>query len=113
MVFIVVRNYKEGGLVFNCCPDNTPSLVSNNSSSSIKAKDFSCFIVSFFWFNRDHARGNEVLVKEIPDLKVYGGDDRIGGLTDKVTNAQELKVNLTASFSLPTDDLESFFTFAV
>lgn len=41
---------------------------------------------------RDHARGNEALVKEVPGLKVYGGDDRIGGLTDKVTNAQELKV---------------------
>lgn len=41
---------------------------------------------------RDHARGNEALLKELPDLRVYGGDDRIGGLTDKVTNAQELKV---------------------
>lgn len=41
---------------------------------------------------RDHARGNEALVKEVPGLKVYGGDDRIGALTDKVTNAQELKV---------------------
>lgn len=42
---------------------------------------------------RDHARGNESLLKEIPGLRVYGGDDRIGGLTDKVTNAQELKVH--------------------
>lgn len=39
----------------------------------------------------DHARGNEALVKEIPGLRVYGGDTRIGGLTDKVTNEQELK----------------------
>ncbi|XP_070837173.1 hydroxyacylglutathione hydrolase-like protein isoform X2 [Chaetodon auriga] len=39
----------------------------------------------------DHARGNEALLKEVPGLRVYGGDDRIGGLTDKVTNAQELK----------------------
>ncbi|KAI1883933.1 hypothetical protein AGOR_G00221180 [Albula goreensis] len=39
----------------------------------------------------DHARGNEALVKEIPGLKIYGGDDRIGALTHKVTNAQELK----------------------
>lgn len=42
---------------------------------------------------RDHARGNEALVKEVPGLRVYGGDDRIGGLTDKVTNVQELKVS--------------------
>lgn len=32
-------------------------------------------------------------MKEVPGLRVYGGDDRIGGLTDKVTNAQELKVH--------------------
>lgn len=31
-------------------------------------------------------------MKEIPGLRVYGGDDRIGGLTDKVTSEQELKV---------------------
>lgn len=31
-------------------------------------------------------------MKEVPGLRVYGGDDRIGGLTDKVTNEQELKV---------------------
>ncbi|XP_076853388.1 hydroxyacylglutathione hydrolase-like protein isoform X1 [Brachyhypopomus gauderio] len=41
----------------------------------------------------DHARGNEALVKELPDLRVYGGDDRITGLTHKVTNGQELKFN--------------------
>ncbi|KAL2101111.1 hypothetical protein ACEWY4_002872 [Coilia grayii] len=41
----------------------------------------------------DHARGNEDLLKEIPGLRVYGGDDRIKGLTDKVTNCQELKFN--------------------
>ncbi|XP_030646712.1 hydroxyacylglutathione hydrolase-like protein [Chanos chanos] len=41
----------------------------------------------------DHARGNEALVKEIPELRVYGGDDRIGGLTDKVVGDQELKFN--------------------
>ncbi|XP_057672926.1 hydroxyacylglutathione hydrolase-like protein [Corythoichthys intestinalis] len=41
----------------------------------------------------DHAHGNEALLKEIPGLKVYGGDERIDGLTDKVTDAQELKFN--------------------
>lgn len=41
---------------------------------------------------RDHARGNEALLKDVPGLRVYGGDDRIGGLTDKVSNTQELKV---------------------
>ncbi|XP_066498317.1 hydroxyacylglutathione hydrolase-like protein [Hoplias malabaricus] len=41
----------------------------------------------------DHARGNEALVKEIPNLRVYGGDDRITALTHKVTHGQELKFN--------------------
>ncbi|KAM3864320.1 hydroxyacylglutathione hydrolase-like protein [Diretmus argenteus] len=41
----------------------------------------------------DHARGNEALLKDVPGLRVYGGDDRIGGLTDKVTDTQELKFN--------------------
>ncbi|XP_023677939.1 hydroxyacylglutathione hydrolase-like protein [Paramormyrops kingsleyae] len=39
----------------------------------------------------DHARGNAALVKELPGLRVYGGDDRIEALTDKVTDRQELK----------------------
>lgn len=43
---------------------------------------------------RDHARGNEALLKDLPDLQVYGGDDRITGLTHKVTNGQELKVTV-------------------
>ncbi|XP_053467738.1 hydroxyacylglutathione hydrolase-like protein isoform X3 [Ictalurus furcatus] len=41
----------------------------------------------------DHARGNDALLKDLPDLRVYGGDDRITGLTHKVTNGQELKFN--------------------
>lgn len=43
---------------------------------------------------RDHARGNEALLKDLPELQVYGGDERITGLTHKVTNGQELKVSV-------------------
>ena len=32
----------------------------------------------------DHAGGNEELVKQHPGLQVYGGDDRIGALTNKI-----------------------------
>ncbi|XP_026728931.1 hydroxyacylglutathione hydrolase, mitochondrial isoform X2 [Trichoplusia ni] len=32
----------------------------------------------------DHAGGNQELVKKIPNIEVYGGDDRIGALTKKV-----------------------------
>ncbi|KAK3552261.1 hypothetical protein QTP86_006080 [Hemibagrus guttatus] len=41
----------------------------------------------------DHARGNGALLKDLPELQVYGGDERITGLTHKVTNGQELKFN--------------------
>ncbi|XP_075420606.1 hydroxyacylglutathione hydrolase, mitochondrial isoform X2 [Tenrec ecaudatus] len=40
----------------------------------------------------DHAGGNEKLVKLVPGLKVYGGDDRIGALTTKVTHLSTLQV---------------------
>ncbi|XP_048645346.1 hydroxyacylglutathione hydrolase, mitochondrial isoform X7 [Marmota marmota marmota] len=40
----------------------------------------------------DHAGGNEKLVKLEPGLKVYGGDDRIGALTHKVTHLFTLQV---------------------
>lgn len=42
---------------------------------------------------RDHAGGNEKLVKLEPGLKVYGGDDRIGALTHKVTHLSTLQVH--------------------
>ncbi|XP_012587154.1 PREDICTED: hydroxyacylglutathione hydrolase, mitochondrial [Condylura cristata] len=40
----------------------------------------------------DHAGGNEKLVKLLPGLKVYGGDDRIGALTHKATHLLALQV---------------------
>nr|KAF6366289.1 hydroxyacylglutathione hydrolase [Pipistrellus kuhlii] len=41
---------------------------------------------------RDHAGGNEKLVKLQPGLKVYGGDERIGALTHKITHLSTLQV---------------------
>ena len=41
---------------------------------------------------RDHAGGNEELVKLIPDLVVCGGDDRIGALNKKVSHGDKLQV---------------------
>lgn len=40
----------------------------------------------------DHAGGNEKLVKMVSGLKVYGGDGRVGALTDKVTHLSTFKV---------------------
>ncbi|XP_059509889.1 hydroxyacylglutathione hydrolase, mitochondrial isoform X3 [Stegostoma tigrinum] len=40
----------------------------------------------------DHAGGNAELVKKVPGLQVYGGDDRVGALTCKVSHKKTLQV---------------------
>ncbi|EDO27917.1 predicted protein, partial [Nematostella vectensis] len=40
----------------------------------------------------DHAGGNEGLVKLVSGLTVYGGDERIGALSKKVSHDEEFKV---------------------
>ncbi|MEE6497907.1 hypothetical protein FKM82_002925 [Ascaphus truei] len=40
----------------------------------------------------DHAGGNEKLVKMVSGLRVYGGDDRIGALTQKVSHLTTFQV---------------------
>lgn len=52
-------------------------------------------LIGVFWgcfADRDHAGGNENLLKLVPGLTVYGGDDRIGALTNKVTHYNTFKV---------------------
>lgn len=40
----------------------------------------------------DHASGNNKLVKLLPNLKVYGGDDRVDALTKKVSHSNTFKL---------------------
>ncbi|XP_046855123.1 hydroxyacylglutathione hydrolase, mitochondrial-like isoform X2 [Xenia sp. Carnegie-2017] len=40
----------------------------------------------------DHAGGNEELVKLVPGLPVFGGDDRIGALTNKIKHNDKIKI---------------------
>lgn len=40
----------------------------------------------------DHAGGNEKLFKMVNNLKVYGGDDRIDALTNKVTEGDKFDI---------------------
>lgn len=40
----------------------------------------------------DHSGGNERLLELSPKLRVFGGDDRVPRLTERVTDNQELKV---------------------
>uniref|UniRef100_A0A3P8WGG2 Hydroxyacylglutathione hydrolase n=1 Tax=Cynoglossus semilaevis TaxID=244447 RepID=A0A3P8WGG2_CYNSE len=40
----------------------------------------------------DHAGGNEKMLKLMPGLKVYGGDDRVDGITKKVSHSHSFKL---------------------
>ncbi|XP_069381174.1 hydroxyacylglutathione hydrolase, mitochondrial isoform X1 [Paralichthys olivaceus] len=40
----------------------------------------------------DHASGNEKMVRLMPGLKVYGGDDRVDALTKKVSHSHSFKL---------------------
>jgi len=52
---------------------------------AVKARNVNLTAVLTTHHHWDHAGGNEELVKKFEStLKVYGGDDRIGALTDKV-----------------------------
>ena len=41
---------------------------------------------------RDHAGGNKDLAKMLPNVRVYGGDDRIDAVTDKIKHDDQFKV---------------------
>lgn len=43
----------------------------------------------------DHAGGNEKLIAKTGKIPVYGGDNRIGALTDKVQHKSQVKVLTT------------------
>lgn len=46
-----------------------------------------------FWiFDRDHAGGNVELCSKVSGLNVYGGDTRIGALTEKISHGECLQV---------------------
>uniref|UniRef100_A0A674PNE9 Hydroxyacylglutathione hydrolase, mitochondrial n=1 Tax=Takifugu rubripes TaxID=31033 RepID=A0A674PNE9_TAKRU len=40
----------------------------------------------------DHSSGNEKLLRMMPGLRVYGGDDRVNALTKKVTHSHAFKL---------------------
>ena len=48
-----------------------------------------------FIFFRDHAGGNEKLSELSKGLTFYGGDERIGALTNKVTEGDTFQVSST------------------
>lgn len=59
-----------------------------------------CCVATINWsfsLLRDHASGNEKMVRMMPGLKVYGGDDRVDAITKKVSHSHNFKVRLSIS----------------
>ncbi|KAH0631748.1 hypothetical protein JD844_019514 [Phrynosoma platyrhinos] len=65
--------------------------VSKRLLEIIKKEDVSLKAILTTHHHWDHARGNEELAQLYPGLAVYGGDERVGALTHRVTHNEELK----------------------
>lgn len=40
----------------------------------------------------DHAGGNNEIVSKVPDLRVYGGDERVQGVTYQIKDREEIRL---------------------
>jgi hydroxyacylglutathione hydrolase len=60
--------------------------------TSLVLEIFQLKFCNFVVNDRDHAGVNEELVKLLPGLAVYGGDNRIGALNKKVSHGDKLQV---------------------
>lgn len=84
MYLVIDETTKEAGIVDPVDPDRVVSAVNEE-----KVKLTTVLTTHHHW---DHAGGNDNLVKKVSDLKVYGGDDRIGALNHKVKHGDEFKI---------------------
>ncbi|XP_047024596.1 hydroxyacylglutathione hydrolase, mitochondrial isoform X1 [Helicoverpa zea] len=76
MYLVVDRATKEAAVVDPVEPKSVLQAVKEHG-----AKLTTVLTTHHHW---DHAGGNEELAKQVPDLQIYGGDERIGALTKKV-----------------------------
>jgi len=70
--------------------------------AAVKEEGYNLTTVLTTHHHWDHAGGNQDLVKKQPGLTVYGGDDRIGALTNTVKDGDTFKVgklNIRALFT--------------
>ncbi|GAB6021426.1 hypothetical protein CHUAL_004035 [Chamberlinius hualienensis] len=84
MYLVIDEATKEAGIVD---PVNPDSVIAAVSSENVKLT--SVLTTHHHW---DHAGGNENLATKVAGLKFYGGDDRIGALTNKVNHGDEFKI---------------------
>ncbi|XP_041978032.1 hydroxyacylglutathione hydrolase, mitochondrial isoform X2 [Aricia agestis] len=94
MYLIVDKATKEAAIVDPVAPETVLEAVNEQG-----VKLTTVLTTHHHW---DHAGGNEDLVKKHPGLNVYGGDDRIGALTKKVTH--------NTKFNIGSLNVECLFT---
>lgn len=84
MYLIIDNATKDAAVVDPVDPDQVLAVV---GEQQVKLK--SVLTTHHHW---DHAGGNKKLAQMMPDVTVYGGDDRIDALTKKVTNGTEFEI---------------------
>ena len=68
----------------------------NKVLEAVKEENLNLTTVLTTHHHWDHAGGNEQLAKLVPSLTIFGGDERVGALTNKVTAGDKLKVGQLA-----------------
>jgi len=84
MYLLVDNDTKEAAIVDPVDPDSVIKAVEEEG-----VKLTTLLTTHHHW---DHAGGNADLIKRVPGLTVFGGDDRIDGVTRMVKHGDELKV---------------------
>ncbi|XP_076263959.1 hydroxyacylglutathione hydrolase tenzing norgay isoform X2 [Rhynchophorus ferrugineus] len=85
MYLISDENTKEAAIVDPVAPDTVLEAIQNEGVNLTKI-----LTTHHHW---DHAGGNEELVKKLQNpVEVYGGDNRIGALTNKVKDGDKFKI---------------------
>lgn len=84
MYLVIDEATKQAGIVDPVDPDRV--------LTALKDEDVKLTSILTTHHHWDHAGGNENMVKKVSGLKVYGGDDRIGALNNKVSHDDEFKI---------------------
>uniref|UniRef100_A0A1B6D7X8 hydroxyacylglutathione hydrolase n=1 Tax=Clastoptera arizonana TaxID=38151 RepID=A0A1B6D7X8_9HEMI len=84
MYLIVDEATKEAAVVDPVEPDLVMNAVMDHGVNLTKV-----LTTHHHW---DHASGNKKIKEKVPGLKVFGGDDRIEGLTDKIKDGDTIKI---------------------
>jgi len=84
MYLVVDENTKEAAIVDPVDPDSVLKAVDDEGLTLT-----TLLTTHHHW---DHAGGNAELIKQMPNLSVFGGDDRIDGVTTKVKHGDKISV---------------------